>query len=50
MDSKSILFTGKGGVFACSTGRMRWFALVDVEIGETVYEVPFRFETTSKSN
>lgn len=47
---KSISFGGKGGVFACSTDLMKWFALVDVKINGTVYEVPFKFETINVVN
>lgn len=42
----SFRFAGQGGVFVCSIGLMRWLALVKVQVGETVYEVPFNFETT----
>jgi len=46
----SISFTGQGGVFVCSTGVMRWLVLVNLQIGERVYEVPFEFETTYLGN
>jgi len=29
---------------------MKWVALVDVQVGETIYEVPFKFETTYTFN
>jgi hypothetical protein len=41
----SVSFEGQGGVFVCSIGLMRWLALVKVQVGETVFEVPFNFET-----
>ena len=44
-DNQSILFEGQGGVFACSTGMMKWLVFVDVEVDGVVYEVPFKFET-----
>ena len=46
----SIRFTGQGGVFVCSIGLMRWLVLVEVRVGESVYEVPFNFETTYSGN
>ena len=42
----SISFAGQGGIFVCSIGLMRWLVLVNLQIGDTVYEVPFNFETT----
>lgn len=41
----SIAYAGRGGVFACSAGVMQWLVLVRVQLGDAVYEVPFRFET-----
>jgi len=41
----SILFSGQGGLSVCISGLMKWVALVDVQVGETIYEVPFKFET-----
>ena len=46
----SISFDGKGGVFVCSIGLMQWLVLVNLQIGERVYEVPFQFETTYPGN
>lgn len=42
----SIIFAGKGGVFACSAGLMEWFVWVDLDIDGVVYKLPFRFATT----
>ena len=42
-----VAFTGRGGVFACSVGVMQWLVLVKIQVGDTLYEVPYRFETTS---
>jgi len=42
----SVSFEGQGAVFICSIGLMRWHALVNLQIGETIYELPFNFETT----
>jgi len=44
-DKKQISFSGKAGVFVCSSNLMQWLVLVRVQVGETRYEVPFRFET-----
>ena len=46
----SILFSGKGGLSVCINGLMKWVALVNVQVGETIYEVPFKFETTYTFN
>jgi hypothetical protein len=46
----SISFAGSGGVFVCSIGTMQWLVLVNLQIGERNYEVPFRFETTYLGN
>ena len=46
----SVSFEGKGGVFVCSIGLMRWLVIVKVQVGETIYEVPFNFETTYTGN
>ncbi len=46
----SISFAGTGGVFVCSIGVMQWLVLVKLQIGERVYEVPFKFETTYLGN
>ena len=42
----SILFSGVGGLSVCISGLMEWIALVNIQIGDTIYEVPFKFETT----
>jgi len=42
---KTVSFSGDAGVFVCSSDLMQWLVLVKVQIGETRYEVPFRFET-----
>jgi hypothetical protein len=44
-NDKQSLFSGNAGVFVCSNNRMEWLVLVKVQVGETFYEVPFRFET-----
>ncbi len=44
---ESAGFSGQAGVFACSVGRMQWLVLVEVQIGETAYEIPYRFETSN---
>jgi len=46
----SILFSGKGGLSVCISGLMKWVVLVDVQVGEAIYEVPFKFETTYTFN
>jgi len=46
----SISFAGEGGVFVCSIGVMQWLALLNLQIGERVYEVPFHFDTTYLGN
>jgi len=46
----SVSFSGTGGVFVCSIGVMQWLVLVKLQIGERVYEVPFKFETTYLGN
>ncbi len=43
----SIIFAGKGGVFACSVGVMHWLVQVRVSDGDTLYVVPFRFQTAN---
>ena len=43
----TITFAGKGGVFACSVGVMHWLVRVRVGIGDTLYEVPYRFQTAN---
>ncbi len=40
-------FAGKGGVFACSVGIMHWLVLVRVDVGDTVLEIPYRFQTAN---
>lgn len=42
---KTVSFSGNAGVFVCSSNLMQWLVLVKVQIGETRYQVPFRFET-----
>jgi hypothetical protein len=46
----SVSFGGQGGVFVCSIGLMRWLVLVKVQVGETVYEAPFNFETVYRGD
>ncbi len=46
----SVSFAGTGGVFVCSIGVMQWLVLVELQIGERFYEVPFQFETTYLGN
>ena len=46
----SVSFAGTGGVFVCSIGVMQWHVLVELQIGEQVYEVPFKFETIYLGN
>ncbi len=43
----AVAFAGKGGVFACSVGIMHWLVLVRVDIGDTVLEIPYRFQTAN---
>ncbi len=43
----AIAFAGRGGVFACSVGVMHWLVLVRVQADDTVYEIPYRFETAN---
>jgi len=43
---ETILFSGIGGLSVCISGLMEWIALVNIQVGDTIYEVPFRFETT----
>lgn len=38
-------FGGQAGVFACANGLMPWLVMVQVQVGNTRYEVPFNFET-----
>jgi hypothetical protein len=42
----SVSFAGKGAVFVCSLGVMQWLVLVKLQVKESVYEIPFKFETT----
>jgi len=42
---KQSSFSGNAGVFVCSSNLMQWLVLVKVQVGETRYEVPFKFET-----
>ena len=42
-----VRFAGNGGVFACSVGVMHWLVLVRVDVGDTLYVVPYRFETAN---
>ena len=44
----AILFDGNAGVFACSSNLMEWLVLVRVELDNTLYEVPFKFETLQR--
>lgn len=44
----AVSFSGDAGVFVCSSNLMRWLVLVEVQVGETRYEVPFRFETRQR--
>jgi hypothetical protein len=46
-DGPTIGFAGRGGVFACSAGVMHWLVLVRVQAGDSVYEVPYRFQTAN---
>jgi hypothetical protein len=46
-DEGSVAFSGRGGVFACSAGVMHWLVLVRVQVGDSVYEVPYRFQTAN---
>lgn len=41
-------FGGEAGVFVCSSNLMQWLVLVKVQLGETRYEVPFKFETRQR--
>jgi len=40
------LFRGLGELSVCISGLMEWIALVNIRIGDTIYAVPFKFETT----
>ena len=44
----AILFDGQAGVFACSSNLMEWLVLVRVQLDDTLYEVPFKFETLQR--
>jgi len=44
----TVAFSGDAGVFVCSSNLMRWLVLVKVQVGETRYEVPFKFETRQR--
>jgi hypothetical protein len=44
-NEKQSVFSGNAGVFVCSNNLMEWLVLVKVQVGETFYEVPFKFET-----
>lgn len=47
--AKQSSFSGDAGVFVCSSNLMQWLVLVKVQVGETRYEVPFKFETREQS-
>lgn len=38
-------FSGTGSLSTCIRELMEWIALVKVYVGDTIYEVPFEFET-----
>ena len=48
-DQNGSSFSGPAGVFACSMSLMRWQAILQFDLGGTVYEIPFDFETRQKS-
>ncbi len=41
----ATVFSGRGSLSVCVRTLMEWIALVKVQIGDTIYEVPFEFET-----
>ncbi len=43
--SDLVIFRGDAGLFVCSYGVMNWAVLANVKIDDTVYEVPFEFES-----
>jgi hypothetical protein len=43
--SDSVQFVGKGGLSVCILDLMHWIVLVNVQIDNTIYEIPFEFET-----
>ena len=49
VDVTGTSYSGPASVFACSMSLMRWQALLQVDLGGTVYEIPFAFETRQKS-
>ena len=44
-DNEERVFTGTGSLSICIRELMEWFAIVKVQVGDMVYEVPFEFET-----
>ena len=47
-DENGSSFSGPAGVFACSMSLMRWQVILQFDLGGTVYEIPFAFETRQK--
>ncbi|MBN4063182.1 hypothetical protein JYT79_00220 [Cardiobacterium sp. AH-315-I02] len=41
----NVQFVGKGGLSVCILDLMQWVVLVNVQIDNTIYEIPFEFET-----
>lgn len=43
--SDSVKFAGKGGLSICIFDVMEWLVIVDVQVKNTIYEIPFELET-----
>lgn len=44
-DDAAVHFSGRGSLSICVRSLMEWIALLKIEVGDTLYEVPFAFET-----
>ena len=44
-EAEEILFSGRGSLSICVRSLMEWIAYLRVDLGDTIYEIPFAFET-----
>ncbi len=49
-NSNDVQFSGKGGLSICIRGVMNWIVPVNVRIENTIYQVPFKFNTYYNPN